>query len=167
MGKYLAVKHIPAQRIAQPLVIQYQVADGVRQLCSLPMALLPARFLLLVFQRCFADGPDRIGRRTEFVRGHMGNGYSLPSRQRCHPRDTGHVASCRIRNERSVVGLLHRYFTAGPGAGQFDRSTRPVVVRPRLFEVMQYVVRTVGRPYGEKLMVRVRQSAATAHRDKP
>jgi hypothetical protein len=97
----------------------------------------------------------------------MGDGYSLPSRQRCHLGGAGHFASCRIRNERSTVGLLHRNFTAGPGTGQFDRPTRPVVVRPHLFEVMQYVVRTVGRPYGEKLVVRVRQSAATTHRDKP
>src|SRR5918911_1561573 len=64
-----AVEHRPADVVAQPLIIQDQLADRVRELVTLPLALLTAGLFALSFRSRRLYGLDRIGGRTKLVRG--------------------------------------------------------------------------------------------------
>jgi hypothetical protein len=64
-----AVKHRPADVVAQPLVVEYERANRLRQLGTLPPALESPCAVALALRRAGARGLDRIGGRTKFVRG--------------------------------------------------------------------------------------------------
>src|SRR6202048_5185708 len=64
----LAVKHRPADVVPQPLVVEYELADRLRELVALPPALESPCALALSFRRGGTRGLDRIGGRTELVR---------------------------------------------------------------------------------------------------
>jgi hypothetical protein len=62
-----AVKHRPADVVPQPLVVKHELANRLRELVTLPLALdSPCGFAL---RRSSTYGLDRIGGRTELVRG--------------------------------------------------------------------------------------------------
>src|SRR5881296_2661410 len=63
-----AVEHRPADVVSQPLIIQDQFADRVRELFSLPSTLEPPSVLTLAFRSGCTRRLDRVGRRTELVR---------------------------------------------------------------------------------------------------
>ena len=65
------------------------------------------------------------------------------------PRGAGQVSGCGVGVAGRGAGLRHRDLTPRPGAPQVDRPSRTVVPRPRLFEVVQHVLRAVGRPSRE------------------
>ena len=46
-----AVEHRPADLVAQPLVVKYELADGLRELVTLPPALRSPCGLALAFRR--------------------------------------------------------------------------------------------------------------------
>ncbi len=62
-----AVEHRPADVVPQPLVVEYELANRLRELVALPPVLESACALTLSFRRGSACGLDRIGGRTEFV----------------------------------------------------------------------------------------------------
>src|SRR2546430_14004476 len=64
----LAVEHRPADVVPQPLVVEYELADRLRELVALPPALESPCALALSFRRGGAGGLDRIGGGTELVR---------------------------------------------------------------------------------------------------
>ena len=64
-----AVEHRPADVVSQPLIIQDQLADRVRELFALPSALEPPGALTLAFRSGCTRRLDRVGRCSELVRG--------------------------------------------------------------------------------------------------
>src|SRR4051812_7324373 len=64
-----AVEHRPAEVVPQSLVVEDELADRLRELVALPPALEPARGLALAVRGGSTAGLDRIGGRTELVRG--------------------------------------------------------------------------------------------------
>jgi hypothetical protein len=69
-------KHRPADVVPQPLVIQYEVANRLRQLVTLPLTLESPRCLALAFRCSSTGGLDRIGGRAQLVRV---NGATAPA----------------------------------------------------------------------------------------
>jgi len=68
---HLAVEDRPADVVPQPLVVEYELADRLRELVALPPALESPCALALSIQRGGACGLDRIGGRTQLVRRHV------------------------------------------------------------------------------------------------
>ena len=75
-----AVKHWPADVVAQPLVVENELANRLRELVALPQALKSPRAVALRFRRDSTCGLDRIGGHTEFVRGDVCDGRGLAGR---------------------------------------------------------------------------------------
>jgi hypothetical protein len=65
------VEHPPAGVVPQSLVIEYELADRVRELVALPTALESSCALALSFRRGGTCGLDRVGGSTELVRRDM------------------------------------------------------------------------------------------------
>ena len=65
------------------------------------------------------------------------------------------------------AGLCPRDLAPRPGPPKVDGPPRTVVIRPRLLEVVQHVLRAVGRPQREKVVVFVLEGAAAADGDEP
>src|SRR2546422_7922226 len=66
---FSAVEHRPADVVPQPLVVEYELANRLRELVALPPALESPCALALSFRRGSGCRLDRIGGRTELVRG--------------------------------------------------------------------------------------------------
>ena len=65
------------------------------------------------------------------------------------------------------AGLSPRDLTTCPGTPEVDGAAWTVVLRPRLLEVVQDVLRAVGRPPREKTMVVVLEGPAATYGDEP
>src|SRR5438445_8441506 len=63
----LAVEHRPADVVTQLLIVEYELADRLRELVALPPALESPCALAVSFRRGGTCGLDRIGGRTELV----------------------------------------------------------------------------------------------------
>src|SRR5678816_4192195 len=63
------VEHRPADVVAQPLIVEYELANRLREPVMLPPAFDSPCVLALCFRRSGTCGFDRIGGRTELVRG--------------------------------------------------------------------------------------------------
>src|SRR5882762_9675933 len=72
-----AVEYRPADVVPQPLVVEYELADRVRELVVLPPALESPCDLAISFRSSSAFGLDRIGGRTEIVRRDVCDGRGL------------------------------------------------------------------------------------------
>src|SRR6266545_1120305 len=66
-----AIEREPAQLVAQPLVVEHELPDLVGQLVALPLALPATSVVARAFGRRRPDGPDRVGRSTQFVGRHV------------------------------------------------------------------------------------------------
>src|SRR5216110_2638944 len=75
----LAQEHRPADVVPQPLVVEYELPDRLRELVALPPALEPPCALALSFRRGSTCGLDRIGGRTQLVRGDVRDDCCLAS----------------------------------------------------------------------------------------
>src|SRR2546429_3263716 len=67
----LAVEDRPADVVPQPLVVEYELANRLRELVALPPTLESPCALARSFRRGSTCRLDRIGGRTELVRGHV------------------------------------------------------------------------------------------------
>ena len=83
------------------------------------------------------------------------------------PRGAKYLSCCSVSGKGGHAGLSHRNFTPRPSARKFDRSARTVVLGLHLFEKVQHVLRTIGRPHCKQAMIGVLQGAAATHGDKP
>jgi hypothetical protein len=72
-----AVKHRPADVVPQPLVVKYELANRLRELVTLPLALKSPCGLAPALRRGSTCGLDRVGGRTELVHGDMRDGPGL------------------------------------------------------------------------------------------
>jgi hypothetical protein len=159
-----AVKHRPADVVPQPLVVKYELANPLRELVTLPPALESPRALGLACRRTSAGGLDRIGGRTELMRGDVRDGPGLASSVRgmpCCPTQVsgrGHGMAGR----RASLGHLH--LATSPGAGLLDRLTRSRVLRLSRLEEVKDVFRARCRPKGEELVIRIGEGPTAADR---
>src|SRR3989441_13217959 len=83
-----AVEHRPADFVPQPLVIEYELANRLRELVALPPAFESPSALALSFRRGSTCGLDRIGGRAELVRGDVCHDRRLACSERgmaCRP----------------------------------------------------------------------------------
>src|SRR5438876_10636052 len=121
---FSAVEHRPADVVAQPLVVEYELANRVRELVVLPPALESPCDLALSFRGSSTCGLDRIGGRTELVRRDVCDGRGLTGSvcgMPCCPAQVsgrGHCVAGRI------ASLGHRDLAAHPRADLLDRLTR-------------------------------------------
>jgi hypothetical protein len=162
-----AVEHKPAQRVAQPLVVEHEFSDRLGKLGALPLALQAAGRLALVFGRCRSRRPDRVGRGTKLVGRHMGHRRGLAGSVRRMPCCPTQVSCRGVCMAGRRAGLSPRELTPRPGTPELDRPTGTIVLRPCLLEVMQHVLRAVSCPYRETTMIVVLEAAAATHSDEP
>src|SRR5262245_11380190 len=80
-----AVEHRPADGVPQPLVVEYELANRLRQLVAWPPALEASRAFAVVLRRRSTCGLDRVGSRAELVRGDVCDGRSLAGSVRRMP----------------------------------------------------------------------------------
>jgi len=81
-----AFKHRPADVIPQPLVVNYELANRLGELVTLPLALESGCGFALAFRRGSTCGLDRVGGRAELVCSDVCDGPGLASRVRGMPR---------------------------------------------------------------------------------
>ena len=133
---------------------------------SLPPALQTAR-LALLFRRCRSRRPDRVSRGTEFVGRHMADGRRLAGSVSSMPCCPTQVSGRGVGMAGRSAGLCPGDLTARPGTPEVDRPTWTVIAWPSLLEVVEHVLRAVGRPYREKTMIDVLEGPAAPHGDEP
>src|SRR5205814_8206964 len=140
-------------------------ANRLRELVALPPALASPRALARSFRRGSTCGLDRIGGRTELVRGDVCDGRGLAGSVRgmpCCPTQVSGRAHCMAARRAS---LGHRDLATHPGAGLLDRLTRSRILRLSRLEQVEDVFRTRCGPQGEQLMVGVCERPSTADGD--
>jgi len=157
----------PAQRVAQPLVVERKSSDLVGELGALPLALQAASRLALVCSRCRPRRPDRVCRSAELVGRHMAHRRGLAGSVRSMPCCPTQVSGRGVRMAGRRAGLSPRDLTPRPGTPEVDRPTWTVVLRPCLLEVVQHVLRAVSRPHREKTMIVVLEGPAATRGDEP
>src|SRR6266705_3901855 len=125
----LAVEHRPADVVPQMLVVEYELADRLRELVTLPPALKSPCALALSFRRGGTCGLDRVGGRTELVRRDVCDGRGLAGSVRgmpCCPTQVSGRGHC-MAGRRASLG--HGDLASRPGPPEFDRAMWPRVLR--------------------------------------
>ena len=159
-----AVKHRPADVVPQPLVVKYELANRLRELVALPLALELPCGLALSFGRGSTRGLDRIGGRTKLVRGDVGDNRRLAGSERgipCCPTQVSGRAHC-VATRRASLG--HPDLATHPGAGLLNRMTRSRVLRLGRLEEVKDVLRARCRPEREEMVIRISEGPAAADR---
>src|SRR5690242_182664 len=134
-----AVEHRPADVVPQPLVVEDERANRLRELVALPLALASPGALALACRRGRTDGLDRIGGRTELVRGDVGDGRGLAGSVRGMPCRPTQVSGRGVGMAGRRARPRHCDLAARPGAGLFDRLTRSRVRRLSRLEAVKDV----------------------------
>ncbi len=159
-----AGEHKPADVVPQPLVVEYELANRLRELVALPPALESPCALALSFPRGSTCRFDRIGGRTELVRGDVCDDRRLAGSVRgmaCCPTQVSGRGHCMAARRAS---LGHRDLATHPGAGLLNRLTRSRVLRPSRLEPVEDVLRARCRPQGEELVIRIGEGPTAADR---
>src|ERR1700682_3807855 len=159
-----AVEHRPADVVPQPLVVEYELADRLRELVALPPAFESSRALALSVRRRSTCRLDRIGGRTELVRGDVCDGRGLAGSVRgmpCCPTQISGRGHCMAGRSAS---LGHGDLAAHPGPPELDRATRSRVLRLSRLEELKDVLRAGCRPQSELLVIRIGEGPAAADR---
>src|SRR5438132_8004929 len=142
----LAVEYRPADVVPQPLIVEDELADRLRELVALPPALESPCALALSFRRGGTCGLDRVGGRTELVRRDVCDGRGLAGSVRgtpCCPTQVSGRGHC-MAGRRASLG--HGDLAARPGPPEFDRTTRPRILRLSRLEEVKDVLRAQCRP---------------------
>ena len=150
------VEHRPADVVSQPLVVEDEFADCIRELFALPTALEPSG----------AVSPAGAGcGRSELVRGDVRHDSGLtgcmcgmPSRSARLPCRTHGMAARGAR-------LRHCDLAASPCPNLLDCLEGPRIRGPHRLEEMQNVLCARGRPESQEAMVGVRERGAATDRD--
>ncbi len=162
-----ALEHIPAVFIPQPLVVQHKRPYFGGKVGTLPLAFQPPSFQPFRCRGRCSHRPDRVGRCTQFMGGHMGHHARLSSRESRFPCRALQLAGSAHRVTASDSRLSHREITSSPGACRLDRPARTVIIGLRLLEPRQDVLRAVRRPHGQQAMIGVLQGSAAPQCDQP
>ncbi|HEX5994581.1 MAG TPA: hypothetical protein VFY84_05505, partial [Jiangellales bacterium] len=132
---------------------------------TLPSALESPSGIALAFRRGSTCCLDRIGGRTEFVRGDVCDGARLASSVRGMPRCPTQVSGRAHCMAARRASLHHRDLTMRPGAGVFDRFTWSWVLRLNRLEQVKDVLRARRRPKSEEMMIRISEGPTATKRD--
>src|SRR4051812_7350643 len=92
-----AIEYEPAQLVAEPLVVEDELADPGWQLVALPLALSTTGVAAAPFRRRRSDSPDGMGGRTQLVGGDVGHHARLPRGEGGVPGSSRKVARGRVR----------------------------------------------------------------------
>jgi len=131
----------------------------------LPPALTSSCSVTLTCRRGNSGGLNRIGSRTKIVRGDVRDDTGLARSVGGMSWRPTQVSRRGHRTAGRRAALHHLDLTAHPSAGMFDCLTRSRVLRLRRFEVIKNVLSARCRPEGQKVVIRIGQSAAAADRD--
>jgi hypothetical protein len=159
-----AVEHRPADVVPQPLVVEYEIADRLRKLVALPPALESPCALAPSFRRAGTCGLDRIGGRTELVRGDVCDDRRLAGSVRGMARRPTQVSGRGHCMTARRASLGHRDLATCPGASLPNRLTRSRVLRPSPLEPVQDVLRARCSPQCEDLVIRIGEGPTAADR---
>ena len=159
-----AVEHRPANVVSQPLVVEHELANRLRELVALPPALASPRTLALAFRRGSTRGLDRIGSRTKLVRGDVRDDRGLAGSVRGVPRCPTQVSGRAHCMAARRASLGHLDLATRPGTRLLDRLTRSRVLRLNRLKEVKDVLRAGCRPQGEEMMIRIGEGPATADR---
>jgi hypothetical protein len=160
-------EHRPADLVAQPLVVEDEVADRIRELFALPPALESSGARSLVRGSGRTRCLDRIGRSTELVCGDMRHHRGLASSERCVTSRSTQHSSRSHRMAARRAGLGHPDLALRPCPNLFDRLPGPRVRRLHRLVEVQNVLCARGRPQREEPMVGVRECPPAADGDEP
>ena len=97
----------------------------------------------------------------------MADRRSLAGSVRSMPCRPAQVSGRGVRMAGRSAGLCPRDLTPRPGTPEVDRMTWTVVLRPRLLEVVEHMLRAVSRPDPQKAVIVVLEAAAATHCDEP
>jgi len=89
---------------------------------------------------------DRVGSRTEFVCGDVGDSGSLTCSVSGCARSPFEVSGRCVGGTRRGASLRHRDFAAHPRSSLVDSMARPQVTGPHRLKEMQDVLRARGCP---------------------
>src|SRR5919198_3239052 len=159
-----AGEHRPADVVPQPLVVKHQLADLLWKLLALPPALDSPCTLSLVFRRGGTHGLDRIGGRTELVRGDVRDDRALASRVRGMPWCAAQVSRGGLGLSGRFARLHHLHLTTHPSAGMLDRHTRSSIVGLSRLEQAEDVLRARCRPESEEVVMRLGERPTATRR---
>jgi hypothetical protein len=159
---------IPTSRCRpQSLVVEYELANRLRELVVLPPALESPCGLALSFRGSSSStcGLDRIGGRTELVRRDVCDGRGLAGSVRGMPCCPAQVSRRGVCVAGRIPSLGHRDLAAHPRADLLDRLTWSRVLRLSRLEEVEDVLGARCRPQGEELVIRIgeRPTAADRH----
>jgi hypothetical protein len=119
----------------------------------LPSALETAGGVAFAVRRCGTCSLDRVGSRTQLVRGDVGDDSGLAGSVRGIPCSPTQVSGGAHGMTTRRPGLHHRDITAHPGARMLDRLTRPWVLRALRLEEVEDVFRTRCRPQSQQMVI--------------
>jgi len=159
------VEHRPADLVSQPLILQNEFANRIRELFALPTALDPAYALTLASGGRRTRGLDRVGRSTELVCGDMRHHRRLAGSICGVPSGSAQL-SCRSHGmATSRAGLGHPDLASRPRPNLLDRETGPRVGPLNRVEEVQNVLCARGSPQRQEAMVGVRERPPAADSD--
>ncbi len=161
------VKNRPTDVISQSLVVEDEFANCLRELIALPTALASPGAVALSFWRGSTHGLDRIGGRTQLVRGDVRDSRRLSGRVRGMTRCTMQISGRCHRMAARRASLCHRGLAACPGADLLDCLTWSRVISPIRLEEVKDVLGAARRPQREKSMVHIGQGPTAADRHEP
>jgi hypothetical protein len=147
------------------LVVEYELADRVRELVVLPAALESPCDLTLSFRGSRTCGLDRVGGRTELVRRDVCDGRGLAGGVGGMPCCPTQVSGRSVCVAGRIASLGHRDLAAHPRADLLDRLAGSRVLRLSRLEEVEDVLGARCRPQGEPLVIRIgeRPTAADRH----
>jgi hypothetical protein len=157
----------PAFPVAEPLIVEYKVADLDRKLLTLPPALFATRVVAIVWIRRCTDSPDGVGSRAELVVCHMGHRHCVTGRTSRFLGCPGRLSGRIVCGEGRGARLSHRDLSTRPRACLLDRPMRTLVRRMRLLEKVQHVLRASRSPHRNKPVIGVLEGATATLGDKP
>ena len=160
-----AVEHRPTNFVSQPLILQDEVANRIRELLALPPALEPAGALTLASRGGRTCGLDCVGRSTELVCGDMRHRCRLAGSICGVPGGSVQVSCCSVGSAGRRAGLGHRDLAADPRSSLLDGLAGPRVRGLHRLEMVQNVLCTRGRPQSQEPMVGVREGPSAADGD--
>jgi hypothetical protein len=143
---------------------QYELANRLRELVTLPPALKSSCGLALTLRRGSTSGLDRIGSSTEFVCGDVRDGPGLARSvcgMPCCSTQVSGRAHCMAARRAS---LHHLDLPTRPSAGMLDRLTRSWVLRLRRLEKVKNVLCARRRPESEEMVIRIGEGPTAADR---
>jgi hypothetical protein len=130
----------------------------------LPLAFKSPSGVAPAFWRGSTGGLDRVGGRTEVVRGDVCGGSGLASRVRGMPCRATQVSGRAHRVAARRPSRGHRDLAAHPGADMLYRLAWPWVRGLRRLEEVKDVLRARCRPKSEEMVIRISEGPAAADR---